>query len=98
MAFPTIGALLLATGVFVLLSQINLDNNEKIKNLITFISSNIMGVYIFHMIFVLLIKKYMLIKGSIILALVLVILIMSISILFTWLLKKIPVVREVLNI
>ena len=56
-SFPTIGAMTLATGLFFLLKNSNSSNNI-IRNTIRFIGSNTMEVYLFHVMVIFLLRKY----------------------------------------
>ena len=56
-SFPTIGAMALATGLFILLKSSN-SSNLLIRNSISFIGGNTMGVYLFHVLVIFLLRKY----------------------------------------
>ena len=56
-SFPTIGAMALATGLFILLKSSN-SSNPIIRNWISFIGSNTMGIYLFHVLVIFLLRKY----------------------------------------
>jgi surface polysaccharide O-acyltransferase-like enzyme len=56
-SFPTIGAMALSAGFFFILKDINSSNNF-IRNLMCFIGSNTMGVYLFHVLVIFLLRKY----------------------------------------
>lgn len=47
-AFPTIGALLMSIGLFLLINDFSLEN-FKFKNIIVLIGKNSLGIYILHM-------------------------------------------------
>ncbi len=56
-SFPTIGAIALSTGLFLLLKDTN-SSNCLIRNSICFIGGNTMGVYLFHVLVIFLLRKY----------------------------------------
>lgn len=56
-SFPTIGAIALSTGLFLLLKDTN-SSNFLIRNSISFIGGNTMGVYLFHVLVIFLLRKY----------------------------------------
>ena len=56
-SFPTIGALALSTGLFLLLKDAS-STSHNLRNTILFIGSNTLGIYIFHVLFIFLIRKY----------------------------------------
>jgi surface polysaccharide O-acyltransferase-like enzyme len=56
-SFPTIGAIALSTGLFLLLKDTN-SSNCLIRDSISFIGSNTMGVYLFHVLVIFLLRKY----------------------------------------
>ncbi len=56
-SFPTIGAMALSSGLFFILKDINASNNI-IRNWISFIGRNTMGVYLFHVLVIFLFRKY----------------------------------------
>lgn len=58
-SFPTIGALALSTGLFFLLKDAS-STNHNLCSSIGFIGSNTLGIYIFHVLFIFLIRKYIL--------------------------------------
>lgn len=56
-SFPTIGAIALSTGLFLLLKDTN-SSNCLIRDSISFIGGNTMGVYLFHVLVIFLLRKY----------------------------------------
>lgn len=56
-SFPTIGALALSTGLFLLFKDA-CSISHNLRNSIGFIGSNTLGIYIFHVLFIFLIRKY----------------------------------------
>lgn len=56
-SFPTIGAMALSTGLFFLFKSLN-SSNHIIRNWISFIGGNTMGVYLFHVLIIFLFRKY----------------------------------------
>lgn len=56
-SFPTIGALALSTGLFLLLKDAS-SASHNLRNSIGFIGSNTLGIYIFHVLVIFLIRKY----------------------------------------
>lgn len=55
--FPTIGALLLSLGIYCRFVRVKITYN-KIHNIISFIGSNTLGIYMFHVLIIFLIRKY----------------------------------------
>ncbi len=55
--FPTIGALLLSIGFYGLFKEITTTNNV-LRIIITFIGSNTLGIYLLHVLFIFLLRKY----------------------------------------
>jgi len=56
-SFPTIGALTLSTGLFLLMKDASSTSHNH-RNSIGFIGSNTLGIYIFHVLVIFLIRKY----------------------------------------
>lgn len=59
-SFPTIGALLLSLGFFMLLKEVS-ANKLFLNHSITFVGKNTMGIYLFHVLFIFLLRHYNLI-------------------------------------
>ena len=57
-SFPTIGAMFLSIGLFMLLKDINLRSCAITKRIIEFIGRNTIGIYVFHLFFIGIIKAY----------------------------------------
>lgn len=57
-SFPTIGAMFLSIGLFMLLKDINLRSCAITKRIIEFIGRNTIGIYVFHLFFIGIIKTY----------------------------------------
>lgn len=57
-SFPTIGAMFLSIGLFMLLKDINLRSGGFSKRIIEFIGRNTIGIYVFHLFFIGIIKAY----------------------------------------
>ncbi len=57
-SFPTIGALLLSSGLYCLLKDTS-TSKQVLQNIITFIGSNTLGVYMLHVLFIFLLRKYL---------------------------------------
>lgn len=55
--FPTIGALLLSLGIYCRFVGAKISYH-KIQNIISFIGSNTLGIYMFHVLIIFLIRKY----------------------------------------
>lgn len=56
-SFPTIGALFLSTGLFYLFKDFSL-NQMYLQKAITIIGSNTLFIYLFHVLFIFLLRKY----------------------------------------
>lgn len=97
-SFPTIGALLMAVGVFYLLSKIEHGPEGCVRGLLKICAGNIMGVFIFHTVCVNFVLKVIHRTVSVPAALIITLLIMLATALVTNVLKKIPVIRELLSI
>lgn len=60
--FPTIGALLLSLGIYCRFVGVKISY-YKIQNIISFIGSNTLGIYMFHVLIIFLIRKYTLFES-----------------------------------
>lgn len=58
--FPTIGALLMATGIFLMLNNINIE--KRFEKVISFLGRNVFSVYLFHMALIRIINLFILKK------------------------------------
>ena len=95
--FPTMGALLLAVGVFRLILNINISN-KRLVNIIKTISDNILGVYLLHYPITILVEEYLDSEVPLMISLIIAILIFISIILVTMLIRKIPHVRKLMEI
>ncbi len=59
-SFPTLGALLLSLGFFLLLKDVS-AKNLLLNYFFTFIGKNTMGIYLLHVLFIFLLRNYLLI-------------------------------------
>ena len=98
-SFPTLGALCMSLGAFILISNIKLVEESKMKNIVQFISSKSMGIYIFHMPMILFLKTQLNIASiPLYLSIITTFIIIVICIFTTYLLNKIPIIRSLLKI
>lgn len=97
-SFPTIGALLMSVGIFYLFSKIKVEKAEKIILVVKKISENIMGVYIFHLVAIAMVTKVIHSTGTLVGAIIMTLIVMSIAMMITVVLKKIPGIRKLLSI
>lgn len=97
-SFPTIGALLMASGTFYLLSKVHAAPDSVWNRYIGKYAENIMGVYIFHMFFVYVIGIFIKQTVSVFSAMIVTFLIMSVSAETTYILKKNPYLKELFTI
>lgn len=97
-SFPTIGALLMASGTFYLLSNVHAAPDSVWNRYIGKYAENIMGVYIFHMFFVYVIGIFIKQTVSVFSAMIVTFLIMSVSAETTYILKKNPYLKELFTI
>lgn len=97
-SFPTFGAMFMATGAFSLICRIGDIKSDKIKNVINFLSSNIMGVYLIHPLILACIK--MITSGGMNIFQVtgIAICTMLLAATITWGIKKIPIVKKLFEI
>ena len=97
-SFPTIGALLMAVGVFGILKCINY--NTSWKKMFMKISPYIMGIYLMHLMVIHILFKVIIQVNelSIISAILLSILMDTICVLLGMVIKKIPYVNEIIKI
>ena len=59
-SFPTLGALLLSLGFFMLLKDVSVKK-QFLNHSVTFVGKNTMGIYLFHVLFIFLLRHYILI-------------------------------------
>lgn len=94
-SFPTIGALLMAVGIFYLCSKVDLQLKGYVKKIFQLCAENVMGVYIFHPILVQILNRmigHTVNLGIKCLMTAGIVLLLS---LFTKMIKKIPLLRNV---
>lgn len=96
-SFPTIGALLMAVGMFTLVSRFQPPICPRLQKIITFTGSHIIGIYLFHPLFTHLIRYAFNIYIPAILTASLTAIIMIASLFITAVLKRIPLVRQLLS-
>ena len=58
-SFPTIGAMLIAVGLFMLLKNVTMENLPHLKKCISIIGNSTIGIYVFHRFFLELFKNYL---------------------------------------
>lgn len=58
-SFPTIGALLISSGLFSVFKTVKGENCPYIRSLLSFIGKNTIGVYVFHLFFVWLVQDFL---------------------------------------
>jgi len=56
-SFPTLGALTISVGTFVLLKNVCF-NDGILRNIVSFVGQNTMGTYIFHVFFIVLLRQF----------------------------------------
>lgn len=99
-SFPTLGALLMSVGVFDLMIRCNMPTkNTWISDGVIFASKHVLGIYLFHLAFILQVKRYM--TGEIypvILIAFICALIDAACILICTIIRKIPYVRGLVTI
>ena len=93
-SFPTIGALLMAVGTFYIVSKLPNELNQNHIKLLKVVAENIIGVYLLHTIFVNLALCLISSTVSVFAAAVLSIAIMSVTVIITVGLKKIPLIKK----
>lgn len=96
---PTIGALCMSSAIFILLSNFKSIRNLKVKKIIQYIGENSIGVYIFHMPIITFMKFYFIKRSmNIILAIIITIIIIILSLTINEILKRIPILKNMLKI
>ena len=96
-SFPTIGALLMAVGTFLLVSSAQLPRSQMMHRLIAFAGSHIIGTYLLHPIFTHVIRYTLNTYISAPISMSLTALIMLVSLLITAALRRIPLIRRLLS-
>lgn len=97
-SFPTIGALLMAVGTFYILSKAAAPKNLVFSKLIDYFSEHIMGIYIFHHVILRIVLKVVPGGGSVLKNSILTLGIMLISAVITDFMKRIPLLRKLVNL
>ena len=59
-SFCTLGALLLSSSVFLLVKDIKHLNNSYLQKIVSFVGRNTMGIYVFHIFFIMLLRRFVL--------------------------------------
>ena len=59
-SFCTLGALFLSCSVFLLVKDINHLNNSYIQKIVLLVGRNTMGIYVFHIFFIMLLRRFVL--------------------------------------
>lgn len=96
-SFPTIGALIMCVGIFLFFKNINI-NNINITNLITTISKNCFSVYLFHLPIWSTLNKFLNISFmNLFQCMILTLIVDSIAIIISILIKKIPYLKKTLE-
>lgn len=97
--FPTIGALLMATGIFLILNNINIE--KRFEKVISFLGRNVFSVYLFHMALIRIINLFVLTEIKILPLYINIIISIGIYLLATIIgeiISKIPYLRETIKI
>ena len=97
-SFPTIGALLMAVGVFFLCSRVKVNDNSKFTIAMKALGDQIMGIYIFHNVCIPFIIEYVYQYGTFGMSLITTILIVLGTALITAVIKRVPILRELVAI
>lgn len=98
--FPTIGAMMLAIGLFTLLKNTEKINSVSFRKAISFVGSRVLYTYLFHMIIIKIISKYLFNADEysfifiISISLAVYIICFGVGIVF----EKIPILRELVKI
>ena len=95
-SFPTIGALLMAAGVFGLLKSFSYKGAAV--RFTEFVSPYILSIYVMHIIIIRGLTSVVHLNGSFISALALAVSVDLVAIAAGWVINKIPIVREVIRI
>ena len=97
-SFPTIGALLLTWGIYSIFVKLKFNYNILTKYT-SFLGQNCLGIYIIHMPLIFLFREYISVeKTSPLIAIILTLIIITISSLIFTLLKKIPFISWTLKL
>lgn len=97
-SFPTIGALMMSMGVFLLMSQVTIPE-IKVKRAIQFMGSNSLGIYILHVPLIVALKEWFGIsKMSLLLSVITTLVIMLTALVLANIIKKIPVIKHLVTI
>ena len=97
-SFPTIGALLMASGVFYLLSRMHVAPDSIWNRYIRKYAENIMGIYIFHTLLINIVLRLVHRNVSVVSAMIITFVVMSVAMAITYILKKIPCLKTMLTI
>lgn len=98
-SFPTIGALFVTLGIYCICNAINYNINSILIKFIAFLGKNCLGIYLFHVPIIVLLKQYIIPeKYNIILSALIALIIITISAILFYLLKKVPVIKYTLKL
>ena len=98
--FPTIGTLFLSIGLFNLLRNLDRINNARFKKVVIILGRGVLSIYLFHMLIIYRVFYYLIPSEScnIVIVLISAIAVCLICWLIDFLLKKVPLVRELLKL
>lgn len=97
-SFPTLGALLMAAGVFYLLSKMNPNITGNVEKMFRLCADHVMGVYIFHPIIVQLLNRvFRTYIGLLPKCLITLLIVIGLSVI-TAIIKKVPVIKKAVEI
>lgn len=98
-SFPTIGALFITLGIYCVFNNIEYDPNSRIVKIAAFWGKNCLGIYLFHMPIIVFIKQFLVHgKVNILYALFITIIIMTISSIVFYFLRKIQFIKWALKL
>lgn len=98
-SFPTIGALFITLGIYCVFNNIEYDPNSRIVKIAAFWGKNCLGIYLFHMPIIVFIKQFLVHgKVNILYALFITIIIMTISSILFYFLRKIQFIKWALKL
>ena len=96
--FPTIGAMLISIGIFNLFRNFDNIKSETFKSIVSNLGQYVLPIYLFHMHIIFKVYTTLLsIKLNIVIIFALAVLNMFACCLIGWILKKIPLVKELLK-
>lgn len=97
-SFPTLGALLMAVGTFLMICMQKNVTNKHICRFLTFLSTNMLGIYIFHYVFTERIEQLVTSDVSVLWASLICVAIILITAAATAICKKIPLLKSLVVI